>query len=85
MADPAAPLLRLQDLNAWYGASADDSAAAFAGGGSYGELDLSAALSYKLDPVTIGVKYTWYNYTSGADAFVKDVELLCGAGSVELK
>lgn len=60
-------------LNAWYGTSADDSAAAFAGGGSYGELDLAASLLYKLDPVTLGLKYTWYNYLGNAGKFVDDV------------
>lgn len=61
------------DLNAWYGASAGDHAAAFAGGHSYGELDLAATLSVKLDPVTIGLKYTWYDYVGNAGKFVEDV------------
>ena len=61
------------DLNAWYGASADDSAEPFAGGGSYGELDLAASLLYKLDPVTLGLKYTWYNYLGNAGNILEDV------------
>ena len=61
------------NLGAWYGASADDKAAGFAGAGSYGELDLYAALLAKLGPVTAGVKYTWYNYLGHAGNFVEDV------------
>lgn len=61
------------DLNAWYGASVDDSAAPFAGGGSYGELDLSAALLAKLGNVTAGLKYTWYDYVGNAGKSLKDV------------
>lgn len=60
-------------LNAWFGTSADDSAAPFAGGGSYEELDLAATLLYKIDPVTVGLKYTWYNYLGNAGKFVEDV------------
>lgn len=62
------------DFNAWYGASADDSAAEFAGAGSYGELDLSAALLAKINSnLTAGLKYTWYHYTNNAGNFVDDV------------
>lgn len=61
------------DLNAWYGSSADDSAAPFAGGGSYEELDLSASLLFKLDPVTLGLKYTWYDYLGHAGHSLTDV------------
>jgi hypothetical protein len=61
------------NLGAWYGASADDKAAGFAGGESYGELDLYAALLAKLGPVTAGVKYTWYNYLGHAGNFVEDI------------
>jgi Bacterial protein of unknown function (Gcw_chp) len=64
------------DLGAWYGASADDKAMAFAGGTSYGELDLYAALLYKIGPVTTGLKYTWYNYLGHAGTFVKDINEL---------
>ncbi len=62
------------DFNAWYGASADDSAAAFAGGGSYGELDLSAALLAKVcNNLTAGLKYTWYDYVGNAGHSLTDV------------
>lgn len=62
------------DFNAWYGASADDSAAPFAGSGSYGELDLSAALLAKVSSnLTLGLKYTWYDYTVNASHFLTDV------------
>lgn len=61
------------DLNAWYGASADDSAAPFAGSGSYGELDLSGSVLAKLGPVTAGVKYTYYDYLANARKFVEDI------------
>ncbi len=62
------------DLNAWYGASVDDSAAAFAGGGSYGELDLSATLLAKITSnLTAGLKYTWYDYVGNAGHSLKDV------------
>lgn len=63
-------------LGAWYGASAGDGAAAFAGGGSYGELDLTAALLVKLGPVTAGLKYTWYDYLGNAGKSVKDINEL---------
>ena len=70
---PITPKLSL-DLNAWYGASAGDQAAAFAGGGSYGELDLSAWLQYEIAKDTkIGVKYTWYDYVGNAGNSLKDV------------
>ena len=62
------------DLNAWYGASVDDSAATFAGGGSYGELDLSATLLAKIGSnLTAGLKYTWYDYVGNAGKSVKDI------------
>ena len=61
------------DLNAWFGTSADDSAAPFAGGGSYEELDLSASVLGKFGPVTGGLKYTWYNYLGNAGKYVEDV------------
>lgn len=64
------------NFGAWYGASADDRAAAFAGGSSYGELDLYAALLAKLGPVTAGVKYTWYNYLAHAGNFLGDINEL---------
>lgn len=64
------------DLNAWYGASADASAAPFAGGHSYGELDLSPTLLAKLGPVTLGLKYTWYHYMMNARHFIDDVNEL---------
>jgi hypothetical protein len=70
---PITPALSL-DLNAWYGASAGDHAAPFAGGGSYGELDLSAWLQYEVCKDTkIGVKYTWYDYVGNAGKTVKDI------------
>lgn len=70
---PITPKLSL-DLNAWYGASAGDKAAAFAGGGSYGELDLSAWLQYEVCKDTkVGVKYTWYDYVGNAGKSVKDI------------
>lgn len=73
---PITPALSL-DLNAWYGASAGDHAAAFAGGGSYGELDLSAWLQYEVAKDTkIGLKYTWYDYVGNAGKNVKDVNEL---------
>ena len=64
------------DLNAWYGVSADSSAAPFAGGDSYGELDLSPTILAKLGPVTAGLKYTWYHYMNNAGHFVDDVNEL---------
>ena len=64
------------NYGAWYGASADDKAATFAGGTSYGELDLYAALLYKIGPVTTGLKYTWYNYLGHAGTFVPDINEL---------
>jgi uncharacterized protein (TIGR02001 family) len=61
------------NVGAWYGASADDKAATYAGGTSYSELDLYAGLNAKLGPVTAGLKYTYYNYLGHASSFVKDV------------
>jgi len=68
------------DLNAWYGASANAEAAPFAGGDSYGELDLSPTLLAKLgnSGVTLGLKYTWYHYMMNAHHFVEDVNELGG-------
>ena len=61
------------DLNAWYGSSAGDDAQPFAGGRSYEELDLAATVSAKLGPVTVGVKYTYYDYLGRAGDYVKDI------------
>lgn len=61
------------DLNAWYGASADDSAAPFAGNHSYGELDLSPTLYATFGPLKAGLKYTWYHYLNNAGSFLDDV------------
>jgi hypothetical protein len=69
------------DLNAWYGASANAEAAPFAGGDSYGELDLSPTLLAKIElnsqsSITFGLKYTWYHYMMNAEHFIKDVNEL---------
>ncbi len=61
------------NVGAWYGASADDSAQPFAGNSAYGELDLYAGLNAKLGPVTVGLKYTYYDYLGHAGTFVKDI------------
>ncbi len=66
------------DLNAWYGASANAEAAPFAGGRSYGELDLSPTLNAKIalandSSLTFGLKYTWYHYMMNASNFIDDV------------
>jgi hypothetical protein len=71
------------DLNAWYGASADSSAEPFAGGHSYGELDLSPTLWAKIplnndSSVSFGLKYTWYHYGMNAEHFIDDVNELGG-------
>jgi hypothetical protein len=71
------------DLNAWYGASANSEAAPFAGGHSYGELDLSPTLNAKIDlgnesSLTFGLKYTWYHYMMNAHNFIDDVNEVGG-------
>lgn len=61
------------NLNAWYGSGAGDQTVAWAGGGSYEELDLSASLLAKVGSFTVGVKYTRFDYFGNASDFVEDV------------